>query len=70
MKGEFVLDRAGTLKKAAQGNDWSIARQARTLEVSGLLQKQGIMETSTDTGSQPEVGKGARAWELALSVGF
>lgn len=54
-----MLDRAGTLKKAAQGNDWPIAFQVRTLEVSWILQKQGIMETRTDIGSQPEAGKGA-----------
>lgn len=47
------------MKKAAQRNDWPIARQIRTLEVSGVLQKQGIMETRTDIGSQPEVGKEA-----------
>lgn len=59
VKGRFVLGWVGTLKKAAQGNDWPVAHQARVLEVSGALQKQGIMETSTDTGCQPEVGKGA-----------
>lgn len=55
-----MLDRSGTLKKAAQENDWPIALQVRTLEVSGVLQKQGIMKTRTDIGSQPEVGRKLR----------
>lgn len=59
VKGGFVLGWVGTLKKATQGNDWPVAHQARTLEVSGVLQKQGTMEPSTDTGGQPEVRKGA-----------
>lgn len=62
VKGGFVLDRARTLKKAAQGNNWPVACQARTLEVSGVLQKQGIMEISIDTRG----GEGS----LGLGVGF